>query len=183
MTTDEIFSKVASHMLDGIMIHNEMAKAYDFLGLWGFAKCHTYHTVEEQHSYSSFQHYYASHYFKLLKIDNPQTPTLIPESWYKYNTSAVDVGTKKNTVKDLMTKWVEWERDTKKLYQEMRRELITIDEIAAALELDKYILDVTDELKHAEKKLIKLETLGYDIGKVIDWQQPLYKKYKKLLGW
>jgi len=52
----------------------------------------------------------------------------------------------------------------------MRQELITIGEVAAALELDKYILDVTDELKHAEKKLIKLETLGYDIGKIIDWQ-------------
>jgi len=28
----------------------------------------------------------------------------------------VDVNTKRNAVKDLMDKWVKWERDTKKLY-------------------------------------------------------------------
>jgi hypothetical protein len=27
-------------MVEGIMIHDEMANAYDFLGLFGFAKLH-----------------------------------------------------------------------------------------------------------------------------------------------
>jgi len=40
MTIEEIFNKIASHMVEGIMIHDEMANAYDFLGLFGFAKLH-----------------------------------------------------------------------------------------------------------------------------------------------
>jgi hypothetical protein len=29
---------------------------------------------------------------------------------------AIDTGTKRRLIKDLMTKWVEWEKKTKKLY-------------------------------------------------------------------
>jgi len=43
MTVEEIFTKLATHMAQGISYHEEMAKAYDFIGLWGFAQCHTYH--------------------------------------------------------------------------------------------------------------------------------------------
>jgi hypothetical protein len=65
----------------------------------------------------------------------------------------------------------------------MRQELCNIGEIAAALYIDQYICDVTKELCHAQKKLIKLETTGYDIIKIIEWQDDLCKKYKKKLDW
>jgi len=48
-----------------------------------------------------------------------------------------------------MNKWIEWEKSTKKLYQEMRQELTIINDLDAALELDKYIRDVSKELSHA----------------------------------
>jgi len=47
MTVEEIFNKLASHMVEGIMYHDDMAKAYDFLGLSGFARCHDYHHICE----------------------------------------------------------------------------------------------------------------------------------------
>jgi hypothetical protein len=47
MTIEEIFNKLATHMYEGVLIHQEMAKAYDFLGLWGLSKCHIYHMFEE----------------------------------------------------------------------------------------------------------------------------------------
>jgi hypothetical protein len=52
----------------------------------------------------------------------------------------------------------------------MRQELYNLGEVAAASEIDCFIADVDDELVHAEKKLIKLETIGYDIGTIIGWQ-------------
>jgi len=52
----------------------------------------------------------------------------------------------------------------------MYQELVAINEIAAAEKIKCYILDVTEELKHAEKKIIKLESLGYDINTIIKWQ-------------
>lgn len=178
MTVEEIFNKLVSHMVEGIMIHDEMANAYDFLGLYGFAKLHDHHHVEETCNYRRLAHYFSTHYHKLLKVDTQVRQTIIPDTWYKYTTMAVDANTKRTAVKDLMTKWVGWEQDTKKLYQDMYVELHNLGEIAAAEEIKCYILCVSDELKYAEKKMIKLATIDYNINTIIGWQEALYKKFK-----
>lgn len=183
MTTEEIFRKIVSHMIEGLMFHDEMAKVYDFLGLYGYARCQDYHHIEETNGYRQLYNYYATHYYQLIMIDNIPKPKIIPDTWYKYHTQVVDIGTKKNMIKELHTKWVEWEKSTKKLYQEMRQELVALNEIDAALELDKYIRDVSKELHHAEKSLLNLESINYDMSLIIDWQHHLYNKYKKKLGW
>ena len=183
MTIDEVFSKLATHMIEGLMFHDEVSICYDFIGLQAYAKEHSEHYMEESKGYRSLLHYYASHYHKLLKKESVPSPKLIPESWYKYTTIDVDPNTKRNAIKELMTKWIEWEKSTKLLYQSMRQLLTSINEVAAALELDKYILDVTNELEYAEKKLIKLNSINYDLVEIESWQQPMSKKYKKKLGW
>lgn len=181
MTVDEIFIALAIHMQEGIKIHYDFAQAYDFLGLYGFAKCHEYHYFAETKGYESLLHYYSCRYHKLLNIKNIPVHEIIPESWYKYTTMAVDTGTKRNYTKTFMDQWLEWERKTKAFYQEMYKELYNLSEIAAANEINNYINDVDNELKHAEKKSFKLETIGYDILTIIEWQQPMYKKFKKEL--
>jgi hypothetical protein len=40
-------------------------------------------------------------------------------------------------------------------------------EVATALFLDEYIIDVTEELKFAEKKLLQLEDIGYDMSVIV----------------
>ena len=179
MTIDEVFTKLITHMSKGIQIHNLFSQAYDFLGLYGFSKCHEYHYLDEIQGQQCLLHYFSHHYHKLVTIETFTVSEIIPESWRKYTTMAVDSNTIRQAVKDLMEKWVQWERDTKLLYQQMYQELVAINEIAAAEKIKCYILDVTEELKHAEKKIIKLESLGYDINTIIKWQQPMYKKYKK----
>lgn len=182
MTVEEIFNKIATHMYEGVCYHDQLARIYDFLGLYGYSHCHLYHSKEEQDSYHYLIHYYSTHYHKLLTIA-PEKHELIPQSWYKYTTMSVDKNTRQNAVKEYAQKQIDWERSTKTLYQEMRKELCEIGEIAAALLLDKYILDVTHELKHAEKLLLKLEAIGYDMPTIIDWQKPLKDKYTKKIGW
>ena len=77
-----------------------------------------------------------------------------------------------------MEKWVAWETETKVLYQAMRQELCAISEVAAALYLECLICDVDEELVWAQKKQIKFETLGYDIGAIIQCSDALQKIYK-----
>ena len=179
MTVEEIFNKLASHMVEGIMYHDDMAKAYDFLGLSGFARCHDYHHICETKEYRQLSHYYSTHFHKLIKLEQLKQPQIVPDSWYKYTTLDVDTSTKRNAVKELMEKWVAWEKETKILYQTMRRELYSINEVAAALEIDCLICDVDEELTWAEKKWIKLETVGYDIQLIVEWSNELHKKYKQ----
>lgn len=181
MTVDEIFTKIITHMIEGLMIHDELANRYDFLGLYGFAKCHEFHYLEESYGYKCLMHYYSTHYHKLLNIDKIPAPKIIPENWYKYSTMEVDTNTKRQAVKNMMGKWIEWERDTKKLYQEMHHALCDLNEFAAVNKIDEYLYKVDDELIHAEKKFIKLETLGYDVNTLINWQQPMYEKFEQKL--
>lgn len=183
MTVEEIFTKIISHMNEGIIYHEEMAKAYNFLGLWGFAECQIYHAFEENKMRYNLQHYYATHYFKLIIIENFSQPEIIPSTWYKYNTQSVDVGTKRNAIKELIHKWIEWEHGTKLLYQQMYQELVNINELDAARKINHCIHDVSTELHDIEKQLIKLETIGYDIITIIEWSDNMYKKYKHKLGW
>ena len=105
-------------MVEGIMIHDELANGYDFMGLYGFAKCHDYHHLEETCSYRKISHYYATHYHKLLLVDTQERQKIIPDAWRKYTTFDVDTNTKRSAIKDMMKKWVDWEHDTKKLYQD-----------------------------------------------------------------
>ena len=183
MTVEEIFTKIITHMHEGVCFHDELVKAYEFLGLWGHSMCQTYHYMEEQSGYRKLLHYYASHYFKLLQLEDIIKPKLIPDMWYKYTTQAVDTGTKKSAIKELMNKWIEWEHSTKILYQQMRNELAAINEIDAAIEIDAYIRDVSKELCQAEKELLNLEAINYDMTVIIPQQEVLYHKYKKKLGW
>lgn len=177
MSVDEIFSKILSHMDSGIAFHNEMAKAYGFLGLRGFSQCHIYHQIEETNGCINFLEYYISHYHRIIKIEE-ETHSIIPETWYKYATSAVDNATRRTAIKDLSEKWVEWEQKTKKLYQEMHKELEENGEIAAAIELEEYIEDVSEELAYAERKNIWLEAIGYDLIAIMKKQDRMYKKFK-----
>ena len=183
MTIEEIFNKLITHMTEGIYYHEELAKAYDFLGLWGFSKCQLFHHNEEICNKQRLTHYYAAHYFKLPQLENFSLPEIIPSNWYKYTTQAVDANTKRNAVKDLMKLWVEWERATKNFYQEMRLELDKIGELDAARKLDEYIHDVSSELHDVEKTIIKLDSIGYDLITIEEWSDDLNKKYKKKLRW
>lgn len=183
MTIEEIFNKLASHMVEGVMYHDDFAKAFDFLGLRGYAMCQNYHYMEESNNYRYLNHFYAKHYYKLIVLEKLDQPKIIPDTWAKYTTKAVDTNTKRNAIKDLFTKWINWEESTKKLYQEMRQEAQNLGEINAALYIDKLILEVSKELRHAERRLIELESINYDIVQITDWQEDLYHKYKKKIGW
>ncbi len=167
MNIEEIFNKIANHMLEGIEFHDQICRCYYFIGILKYAKDHEQHYFEESKYYRSLLRYYSSHYHRLLKIENIMNPKIIPESWFKYSSTAVDLNTKQKTIKELTNKWVEWEHTTKKLYQDMYCEAISIKEVAAATYINKLIENVSKELKHAEQLLIDLESIGYDMPTII----------------
>lgn len=179
MNIEEIFTKLASHMWKGINIHKAMMEAYDFLALKGYSKCQEYHYLEEINDYSNLLHFYMHNYQKLIKVDQPDELNIIPQSWYKYTREDVDANTRRSSVKDLMTKWIDWEHSTKLLYQEAYRELDALNDIAAASFIQDYIINVTQELNLAQQKKLELDAINYDVVEIIDEQSSYYHKYCK----
>ena len=181
MTVEEIFSALSAHFIKGLMFHDQMANYYDFLQLRGYKRCHEYHFKAESCNYRKLNRYYLNHYNKLILESRVDDPKVIPDNWYKYSRIDVDVTTKKNAVATAMSKWVEWETETKETLERMYGELLDLNEISTAIFLQEFIKDVDCELKWAERKQLDLMSVDYDMTYIMEQQKKLHDKYKSML--
>lgn len=181
MTVEEIFSQLAAHMIKGLMIHSQMSDYFGFLGLKGYQECHKYHYFEENANYRAINKYYLYHYNKLIPETRIDNPNIIPDSWYRYTRQDVNSTTRKNAIENGFNEWINWEKDTKKLYEQMYNELLSIGEVCAAYQIGKCIDDVDNELAYAEQKVLELKSIDYDIGIIIEEQKQVEKECKKKL--
>lgn len=177
MTVEEIFGKIANHMVEGLMFHSQMAEYYQFLGLDGYSQCHEYHFLCESKSYHKIIIDFINYFNKLLPTSQAENPNVIPRTWYKYIRADVDMSTKRNSVKTGLEKWVSWEKETQNLYQQMYKELINIGEIAAANKVMELIKDVTEELHDAEQYLLNKKSTEYDMVDIIEEQHKNKEEY------
>lgn len=178
MTVQEIFADLSQHMIKGIMIHEQFANYYDFLGLSGYSKCHEYHYLCETAQHRKLNRYFIEHFNQLIEEKRVEDPEVIPDGWYRYIRQDVDPATKSNAVKSGLESWERWETETKQLYERMYVELFNLGEIAAASLVKEFICDVNHELKKVQKyRLCKTATL-YNIEGIISEQKMKRDKYK-----
>ena len=178
MAVEDIFSRLANHMIKGLMTHEELANYYDFLGLGGYKRCHEYQFYAESKSYRRICKYFINHYNKLIPEMYVETPSIIPDNWYRYTRQDVDTNTKRNAVRNGLSLWISWERDTKQFYQSIYRELMDTEEVASACVVAELIEDVDCELKKAERYQLNKEAIDYNIEGIIAEQNELHNKYK-----
>ena len=179
MKLNEIYEKLSTHMIQGMMVHEQLANYYDFLGLQGYKACHEYHFLQETLGYRKLCKYFISHHNMLIPNSPVEDPKIIPNNWYAHTRQEVDINTRKTSVKTGLTKWVSWERETKALYQQMYKELVDIGEIASALEVQNFIKDVAGELEQAEQYHLNKEAVGYDMTVILEEQKDKRDKYKQ----
>lgn len=177
MTVEEVYSKIASHMVKGMMIHSQMADYYRFLNLDGYACCHEYHFLVESKSYRKMSNKYIKEHNKLIPDIPIDIPHVIPEAWYKHTRQDIDGATVKTGVKNGLDTWVKWERETKELYEEMYRELLDNGEICDTMIVRELLCDVDKELSKAEKYQLNKEFIGYDINTIVEEQKHKKEKY------
>lgn len=181
MTTEEIFSKLSAHSIRGMMVHDQLSNYYDFLGLSGFKRCHEYHYLHETHGHSELNHFYISRYNKLVEDAQVDSSSVIPANWYKYMRQDVDASTKREAVEVGLRAWVDWEHETKAALREAYKALSDLGKVSAAEYVCDMIRDNDEEIKAAEKMLLDLEAVNYDMTYIVEMQDRLHKKYKKKL--
>lgn len=178
MTTEEIFKEILGHMLKGMMVHEQFANYYDFLGLDGYRQCHEYHFIDESCNYRNMYHYYIETYDKLLPQLDFSNPLIIPQSWIKYTRQDVDINTKQSAIEKGLMEWIKWESDTLELYQKHYQELMKLGEVAAAAHLLDIIKDVQEELQTAKQYHLNKLSTDYDMTLVIEEQKKKKKEFK-----
>ena len=178
MDIREIYSKIVERMIQGMMFHDQMANYYDFLGLQGYKRCHEYHFMKETCAYRGVSRYFINHHNMLIPEPEFSNESVIPDSWYSHVRGDVDTGTKKNAIKTGLTKWMEWETDTKRLYEDLYKEALDAGDVASAFKIGCLVKDVDKELKSVERYYLNKEATNYDIGGIIAEQKKKHKKYQ-----
>lgn len=179
MEVHEVFKLLAEHMLKGTMLHQELANYYDFLGLSGYKRCHEYHFLKEMLDYRKLQRYYINHFNKLIPESVPKPEEVIPSTWFSVERGQVDAATRQAAIKSGLEKWVKWQRDTKKYYQDMYAALMDENQVAAALFIQELIEDVSCELKKAQRYWLNKKAISYSMDVIISEQKEYHEKYKK----
>ena len=153
------------------MVHSQLADYYRFLGLPKYADCHECHYIEESNRWRKLSTYYVEHFSRLVAEKPVENPNVIPADWYKASRLDVDIATKRRAVEKGMQKWVDWETETKKLYEDAFTELLTIGEGAAAMRIKKCMCAVDYELAEAERWLLNKKATDYGIDHIIGEQK------------
>lgn len=179
MTVQEVFSQIVNHMLEGMMVHEQLANYFNFLAFEGYKCCHDYHYIEETLAHRKIQDYYVEHYNKLVPEPQPSIIQVIPSNWYENIRQNVDNNTKKEGLQKGMLAWTNWETESKQLYEKLYTELLSINEIASAEKVKELIVDVDEELAEAIKMHLEILTINFDLSVIIPDQKEKYKEYSK----
>ena len=184
MPFEEICKLIAQRLLQGCMNHEQFANYYDFLGLKGYSIFHEYHFFEQMCGYRQFINYYIQHQDRLIQDFSPTTLSsfnILPDNWYGYTRQDVDINTRRNAVKSGLEKYVHWEKETKKFFEDMYTQTIQQGYIGISIQIKKLIKSVEEEIKYANKEYLQIKSTEYDMPTIVAKQDCLIKKYKKKL--
>ena len=168
--TAEIFADISAHQIKGLMVHSQLADYYRFLALPKYADCHEKHYDDEICNWRKTSKYYIEHFNKLIAEKRIENPDVIPSDWYGVTRQDVDTSTKRRAVEYGLKKWVEWETETKQIYQDAFAELLALGDGAAAMRIKKCLCAVDNELAEAQRYLLNKKAVDYDISYLVGEQ-------------
>jgi hypothetical protein len=178
-SVDDVFAEINARQIAALMMHDQMADYFDFLGLSGYKRLHLYQYFAESKERRDVAHYYINHHGKLIPDRFEGNVQMIPESWRSANRMSVGKSTKQKAVEDGFSVYLGWEQATKDVYQKYATALREQGYVADAIFVDRLVEDVDNELERLERIITDLITSGYDPVYIVESQKELHDKYKK----
>ena len=180
MLIGDLLSPIASHMIEGMMVHEQLMNSYNFLGLYGYGACHEYHYLSETIGYTKFCKYVSEHFDIIVPSEiRPNDPKILPESWRDMARFDVTSKDRREAIIAGYEAWIKWEVDTLDLYEKCYEGAIESGRIPFSEFIKSYILDVEEELTYVKREQILKEAMNYDIVSIIEEQDKVYKFFKK----
>ena len=167
MPMHEIWGKICSHQVTGLMYHFQFADMFYFLGLENLGKEQECHYREESDSLRKNHCFVLKHHNKIAIHRHAEGVDLIPSAWAKYNMGDVDKSTRKNQVMTIFETWMRWETQTKELYTEMYNKAKEKHATVDACRIKEMILDVEDELVRISSCINKLKMCDYSVESML----------------
>lgn len=177
MTAVDIFKKISMHQISGVMLHKNMMRYYDFLGLHCMKRAHEYHMFKELAENDGIERYTINHLNHVIIDGHIPPPFIVPESWENVDRLTVKNDSRRKYLMEGMTKWHEWEKTTKAAYQAFYKELCEMGEVAAARKVLKLVKGVDKELKDVERLYIKMNEVEWDLKSIIGFADKMHDHY------
>lgn len=181
-SVESIFSEINARMIAALMLHDQMADYFDFLGMKGYKRLHEYQYFFESMERKKLNQYYINHHNKLIPDIYSGQVAVIPENWITANRISVGKSTKQKGIEEGFHQYHEWESETKSLYEHYASKLREMGAVADAIMVEKLVEDVGQELKKLERIVVDLISSGYDMVYITESQQGLHDKYKEKLS-
>ena len=181
MSIDLIFSELAGHQLEGVMLHAELSNYFDFLALSGFTAQQEYRFLEESKEDRELHRYYIEHFNRMIDIStvNLDSASRIPRDMFTMTRYDLINDDRRMAIKAAFDEWVTWERDTRRFLEGIYVKLFDESAISAGNFVLQKISDVAEELRQAEEQSLMLQSMDYDLPNIYDMQDDYFKFYTK----
>lgn len=146
------------------MTHTQLTELFNFIDLETDAKRQKNQLHEETDGLLKLEKYAAQHHHILITSDDPPQVDILNLSMLKQPNDKLSPDDKVYLIQYAMKEWIEWEKESKIIYEDAYRSLVEISEIAAADFVLRYVRNVDKELRDAE--------LLYRVRDAIDWDLP-----------
>lgn len=146
------------------MTHTQLTELFNFIDLETDAKRQKNQLHEETDGLLKLEKYAAQHHHILITSDDPPQVDILNLSMLKQPNDKLSPDDKVYLIQYAMKEWIEWEKESKIIFEDAYRSLVEISEIAAADFVLRYVRNVDKELRDAE--------LLYRVRDAIDWDLP-----------
>lgn len=180
---EDVYAIVQKRMCLATDFHSQLADFFCFLGLQGFKRMCEYQYMKECAESRKVHRKYIDHHHRIIppSIDvyAGEKPDIIPKDWNRYTTQDIDDNVIPKFVRMALTKYYEWETETKDIITEQCERLMQMNAYADYEFLKEMILDVEKEIKKVMRLYEQLNGTGYDVTMIHGMQDKYHEKYKK----
>lgn len=178
----EVFGIVVARMTEALMLHDDMSNMYDFLNLRGYKRVHETQFFKEAVSRKKFIRFVLNHYSFIPKKNEVKRINIIPHDWYNYERKDVSTQIRKQAVEHSFGQYMEWERESKEIYEACAKRLYELGELDAYCYMLEIVKCVGNELKELERMLLSLKSVSFDILYIESEQEKIHDKYREELN-
>lgn len=176
MTLHEIYTALGNRMVGAMMIHSQLVQIFAFVDLLPDMRKQESQLQDETHGYSELCKYFIQHHHNVVVADNPPQIDILNLGMLKKSSDELTSEDKIHLIKYGMREWIEWEKQSKILYEDCYRNLVDISEVASAEFVMRFVRDVDLELKEAERIFRVREGINWNLDTIYDKQSRVGKR-------
>ena len=178
MEAVETLKGVAVRLVEGMMLHNDLADVFDYLGLRGYKRMQEYYGAWDAITLRKIHRYSVNHEGRILPDDKPVYDPLAA-ALAGHDRSEASVQERIMYTRRAVEKWVAWQEETLSKMEAAAGALRAYGHIAAACMVEKLVCYTSKELKCAKRLHMELMAVDFDPAYAMQCQGCIHDEYRR----